>query len=111
MKMSHDECKFLHEAATEAAILACKEEEDNNPNDWFPCGFAWVKISPATQPFGRFLKKEGIVDRAAWDGGYDVWNPAGSSTQRMLSKSAGARAYAAILEAHGLKCYSASRMD
>jgi hypothetical protein len=92
------------------AQKATKEHQEEH-GEWDACGFAWVKITPATQSFARQLKKAGIVDNTAWNGGYDIWNPSGHATQNISSKEEGAVAYARHLEANGVKCYAQSRLD
>ena len=75
------------------------------------CGFAWVKIRPATTSFARALKKEGIVDYVSYNGGYDVWNPADYHGQSMDVKEVGARVYAKVLQSYGIGAYAMSRPD
>ena len=101
----------LHNTATQAAVEACQTVEEERGGQWWPCGFAWVNVRPATQPFARWLKKEGIVKSRSWQGGYDIWNPSNNSTQSMDAKEAGARAYARVLQANGIHAYAQSRMD
>lgn len=97
----------------EAVALAQKATQDHHDKqgEWGACGFAWVKIRPATQSFARQLKKAGVVNLASWNGGYDIWNPSGHPTQNISSKEAGAVAYARHLESNGVKCYAQSRLD
>ena len=74
------------------------------------CGFAWVKIGPATSSFCRALKKAGVRN-SSWNGGYVVWNPSGHPTQNISSKEAGATAYADHLSDNGIRCFAQSRLD
>ena len=99
----HNEALELAKQATEAHLEKYGEQ--------FYCGFAWVKITPATQSFARHLKKAGIVNRKAYGGGYDIHNPSGHFTQDMSAKESGAYAYARHLSEHGIQCYSQSRPD
>jgi len=108
--MKQAEAYRIHEEALSLARRATDAHLAEN-GEWDCCGFAWVKITPATQSFARQLKKAGIVDHAAWNGGYDIWNPSGHPTQNISSKEAGAVAYARHLEANGVKCYAQSRLD
>tara|TARA_R110000772_G_scaffold216446_1_gene326970 strand:+ start:185 stop:529 length:345 start_codon:yes stop_codon:yes gene_type:complete len=109
----------IHNEAVEAAKKAVKEIQDeyvkNNPDnphkEPFYCGFAWVKIRPATTAFARALKKEGVVDYVSYNGGYDISNPSDYHGQSMNFQEAGARAYADVLNNHGIRATSMSRPD
>jgi len=98
----------LNEAFT-AARKACDEYLAKYPNNWFPCGFAWVRF-PGRSPAVKALKamKEGSK---GYPKGYDVWDPAHSSTQCMEAKSAGAQAFARVMNSYGYECYADCRMD
>jgi len=109
----------IHNEAVEAAKKAVKEIQDeyvgNNPDnphkEPYYCGFAWVKIKPATTSFARALKKEGVVKYVSYNGGYDIWNPADYHGQSMDFKEAGARAYAEVLRGYGIRAIPMSRAD
>ncbi len=73
------------------------------------CGFAWINVSPATQPFARWLKKTGKVRAAGYYGGYQLSASVGGQSMRI--KEAYAQAFADVLKAAGVKAYSQSRMD
>ena len=73
------------------------------------CGFAWVNIRPATCQFARWLKKTGKVTRKSYYGGYDLW--CSEFGQSMERKEKWAGAVAKVLNDHGIKAYSMSRMD
>ena len=110
--MSYAHCEQIHNEAITAAEQAAQDKTDELNGEWFPCGFAWVRVSPATQPFGRFLKKANIVDGTSYGGGYVVSDACGDRrTQSMYIKEAGSRAYAKVLHHHGIKCYAESRID
>ncbi len=111
--MKQSDAIRIHNEAVALAQKATQEhhEEYEEHGEWGACGFAWVKITPATQSFARQLKKAGIVDKTAWNGGDDIWNPSGHATQNISSKEEGAVAYARHLEANGVKCYAQSRLD
>ena len=111
MAKDYSHCKLIHRQAVHAAQQASEEKAVEVGDNWWPCGFAWVRVSPATQDFGRYLKKAGVVDGTAFGGGYQVWNPSGNSTQNMYIKEAGARAYADVLCRNNIKCTVESRMD
>ena len=106
-----EDFNILHNTATQAAVEACQAVEERSGGHWWPCGFAWVNVRPATQPFARWLKKAGIVEWASYQGGYDIWNPSNNPTQSMDAKEAGARAYARVLQDKGIHAYAQSRMD
>lgn len=110
--MSYAQCEQIHNQAITAAEQAAQDKLNELGEEWFPCGFAWVRVLPATQPFGRFLKKAGIVDSASYGGGYTVFDACGNRyTQSMFVKEAGTKAYAKVLRDHGIECYAESRMD
>jgi hypothetical protein len=73
------------------------------------CGFAWVVVSPATQPFARWLKKNGIVEGKSYGGGYSIW--CSLFNQSITRKEAWASAFAKVLGKYNIKCYSSSRLD
>ena len=58
---------------------------------------------------GREFKALGF--RKAYQGGIQLWNPAGWGVQNVDVKEAGARAYAAVLRAAGYDAYADSRFD
>ena len=79
--------------------------------DNYPCGFAWVNIKPARGQFVKVMKKMKLGRTDDYYGGYTVWNPSEWNGQNMDVKEAGARAFAAELRKHGLKCSVATRLD
>lgn len=109
----------IHNEAVQKAKKAVKEMQEeyikNNPDNKYGepyyCGYAWVKIRPATTSFARTLKKEGIVDEVSWNGGYDIWNPSDYHGQSMDFKEVGADTYAKVLQSYGITAYSMSRAD
>lgn len=74
------------------------------------CGFAWVNVKPGTSRIAKYLKSKDLA-RNSYYGGLDVWNPGGSHTQCMLTKEVGARAFAKVLQAHGIRAHDMSRPD
>jgi hypothetical protein len=113
------------EAAGMAALVACKprpmvvqrhvsEFDDNSPvaEQWFVpdgvCGFAWVKVRPATSTFARWLKEHKGWEKA-YHGGIDMWVHHGD--QSMARKEAYANAFAAVLQAAGINAIAGSRID
>jgi hypothetical protein len=101
----------LYLKAQEAAQVACQKMLKQNPEQWFPCGFAWVKIRPARGSFVAMLKDKGIGRTDSYEGGYAIWNPSANSTQWMDALVAGARAFAEVLQQAGIKCSAQSRID
>jgi hypothetical protein len=88
-------------AAFEAASLATAKTIKDNPDVWYPCGFAWVKIRPARGAFVNYLKEKQI-GRLSDMGGWDIWNPSNNATQWMTAKEEGARAFAKVLREHNI---------
>lgn len=72
------------------------------------CGFAWVHIPDARQPFVRYLKGIGEGHKG-YPKGWDIWVSFGG--QSMQRKEAYAGAMARVLKDHGIDCYMQSRMD
>lgn len=106
-----DPKKVLDEAF-EAARKATDEYVASHPNEWYPCGFAWVRI-PGRSPLVKHLKAMG--DRRGGHPGYpkgwDIWNPSDHPTQSLDAKLVGARAFAEVLKKHGFEGYADSRWD
>lgn len=72
------------------------------------CGFAWVKIRPATTAFAKWLKANNIA-RPSYNGGIDIWiSEFGQSVDR---KTAMATAVAKVLREAGIDAYADSRLD
>jgi hypothetical protein len=72
------------------------------------CGFAWVHIKPATTPFVRWLKRNGI-GRRSYYGGWDI--PIHSYNQSYEKKMAHANAMAKSLCEKGINAYGDGRLD
>ena len=76
------------------------------------CGFGWVTVYDvrSNSKLGKLLAKHGFSK--AYNGGLQLWDPAGYPTQSISVKEAGAYAYAAVLQEElGLKAYGGSRLD
>ena len=102
----------IHEKAIAAAKVACEKYMEENPDNWFPCGFAWVVADvKGNTKQGKAFKACGF-DKYYY-GGLDLWNPAGCPVQEMYAKYAGAQAYAEVVnEALGERVVRAEcRMD
>jgi hypothetical protein len=72
------------------------------------CGFGWVNIRPGTSSFARWIKKQGIGDKA-YEGGINIW--VGAYGQSYEKKIAYAHAFAAVLRDAGIKAWGAGRLD
>jgi hypothetical protein len=74
------------------------------------CGFAWVRVRPATCSFAKWLKKTGKVSGRAYHGGVDIW--ISSHNQSYERKIAHASAMANVLrEKLGVDCRADGRLD
>ena len=76
------------------------------------CGFGWVTVYDvrSNSKLGKWLASVGF--RKAYNGGLQLWDPAGYPTQSVSVKEAGAYAYAEVLVNElGLKAYGGSRLD
>lgn len=97
------------------ALLAAKTAVDNyfqeNPGQWYPCGFSWVNVKPARGPLIAALKSAGLGSKDEYAGGWSIWNPAGSTTQCMDAKAAGSEAFAQVLRAAGFNAVARTRID
>lgn len=82
--MAQDIQKII-EAAQTAAREATGLHIQNNPDVWYPCGFAWIIIKPARGPLVKYLKENGIGDKA-YEGGWMIYNPSENPTQWMDAK-------------------------
>ena len=109
--MTNDEMHEIIVKAFDAAKKAALAAVASNPDCWYPCGFAWVRIKPARGKFVNYLKSinEGRTDEFA--GGYVIYNPSTHTTQWMDAKYEGAKAFAEVLRAHGIKAQAECRMD
>lgn len=74
------------------------------------CGFAWVEIPDGRAPIVREMRKRGVGGKH-WRKGWMIWSPAKYSGQSMDIHAEGARAYAAVLRAHGVPADACSRAD
>ena len=72
------------------------------------CGFAYIKIAPATHTFARWLKKRGIGHRSYYGGWEISIREYGQSMQR---KEEHARVVAELLVENGVPATHYSRMD
>ena len=83
------------------------EQNGENP---FGCGFAWVVVKGARGKKADLLKSYGFKKR--YDGpGLSLWNPSGSYTQDMDAKYEGAQICASILRDAGFDAEAYCRLD
>ena len=73
------------------------------------CGFAWVKIRPATSALARHWKKQGYATTDSYNGGLSVW--VGEGGQSYELKQAYASAFASVLRGAGYDAWADSRLD
>lgn len=109
--MTTEELDKLISTAFDAANDATMRYLQQNPDSWFPCGFAWVIIKPARGPLVKRLKEMKIGEVDKYQGGYKVWNPSNVPTQSMIAKKVGADAFVKVLRAAGYSCKAHETMD
>jgi predicted esterase YcpF (UPF0227 family) len=78
----------------------------------FDCGFAWIVLSPATQPFAKWTKKTGKSSKH-YAGGQCIWYSKfhNLGTQSVSVHQAAVQAAADVLQRANIKCYTGSRLD
>jgi hypothetical protein len=78
------------------------------------CGFAYVKIRPATGAFVKYLKAQGLGHKA-YGGGYEIcsWElgGVGRGSQSYERAMAAARAAEKVLAGYGLNVFAYGRLD
>jgi len=109
----------IHTEATQAAKNAVgaflTEWKDSTGGNAYGepmyCGFAWVDVKErSNSKLGKALQAVGF--RKSWQGGVlQLWDPAKHAGQSMDCKEVGARAYAEVLQKHGIRAYMGSRAD
>lgn len=110
-----DECARVWSLAKEAAQAAAEIENmrlgDENSRG-LDCGFAWIVLSPATQPFAKWTKKNGLSSKHH-AGGQSLWYSKLHSlpTQSVSVHQAAVFAAADVLQRANIKCYTGSRLD
>lgn len=90
----------IYTEAQEAAAFATDAYLRANPDHWYPCGFAWVKIRPARGRFVAMCKDRDIGHTDNYAGGFMIYNPSDNATQCMEAKEAGAAAFVAVPKRH-----------
>lgn len=111
MKYTNLEIKNIIEEALNAASKATSDYLLEHPNEFWPCGFAWVSVKPARGPFVKVMKDMGAGKTDEYEGGFSIWNPSRNPTQWMDAKVEGARVFAEHLRLHGVKAVARSRID
>lgn len=105
----------MRQAASTAASQFFKDKL--NGRDRFPCGFAWVTVTPKFKGNTRQGREERIVLKSLgfnkdWTGkSFILWNPSSHSCQNVYTKEAGAAAAARVLQEYGINAYAESRLD
>lgn len=84
-----------------------KEGSELHVLDEGACGFAWIWF-PGNTAFGKFAKKAGLA-RSSYPTGLQIW--VSQFGQSITRKEAYAKAFAQVLNAHGIKAYADSRLD
>lgn len=104
-------------------IVAAKAAANNYFNnvlggkDSFPCGFAWVVISPENKGNTKAGKAERKIYEQLgfvkdWNGkNYILSNPAKISCQNLYAISAGCKVAAEVLTNYGIQAYHTERLD
>lgn len=80
------------------------------------CGFAWINIKPATQPFVRWLKKQAAGNehtnygfKDSYYGGWSIWAHEGG--QSIELKQAFCEGFGKVLSKYLIENYTMSRLD
>jgi hypothetical protein len=99
--------------AFDAAAAATIRYLNSHPDQWYPCGFSWVKIKPARGRLVEALKEQGLGKTDEFEGGFQVYNPGKNFTQCMDAKYEGSKAFVEVLKKHypNLTAYPVSRID
>jgi hypothetical protein len=110
--MNYDIENAVIDEALDACGLAIKEKIDANPGQWYPCGFAWVKVRPARGRLVEALKERQLGKVDDFEGGLLV-HPSRTLTQWMDAKEAGCNAFVKVLKKHypELRCCVETRLD
>lgn len=112
----------IFEAAELAATKAAQEANAKLPSEnlrGFDCGFAWVKVRPATGPFVNWCKKQSHQASGAelyrygghYNGGWEIWCTRFADTQSVSVHRAAAYAFAKVLTDNGINALVGSRLD
>jgi hypothetical protein len=103
----------IYREAQLAAEMATRRYLQEYPNDWYPCGFAWVKIRPARGRFVDMCKDQGFGNTDDYAGGFVIYNPSENPTQSMAAKEKGAWAFCEVMKKHypQMKISTQTRMD
>lgn len=86
---------------------------DNKFGEPAACGFAWVVI-PGRDPLANWCRKQGGAQKYGskhWQKGWMFWGPGEYPGQSVYVKEVGAKAFASVLRAYGIKAEVGSRLD
>lgn len=89
---------ILIDMALKAATEATAKYLTDNPDQWYPCGFASVRIRPARGRLVSALKARDLGKTDDFYGGFHIYNPSGNHTQCMDAKEAGAKAFVEVIK-------------
>lgn len=109
------ECARVWDLARKAAQAAAEIENmrlGDEGSRGFDCGFAWVVLAPAVQPFAKWTKKNSFSSKHH-AGGQCIWYSKlhNLPTQSVSVHQAAAFAAADVLQRANVKCYTGSRLD
>lgn len=108
--------KGIIEGIIDQAFTAARKATDEYlkkyPDQWFPCGFAWVHFD-GRSPVIKVMKEKFPQRRLSkgYPTGIDIWNPSDSGTQCMDAKIAGCDAFVKVINDAGFQCSTGSRWD
>lgn len=130
------DCEAIWNEANEAAKAAVRGNKHHENTHALDCGYAWVVAKPARRPFFNWLRAQKAAHVAKYPeynrrhaaqeadgeyghvrdyggGGWQFWMPGRSehNGQSIAVFEAGARAFAAVLNKHGISCFADSRLD
>lgn len=110
--------KYQHELdafrdAEAAAATATEAYLNAHPNQWYPCGFAWVRIRPARGRFVEMCKDKNFGRVDSYEGGFVIYNPSHNHTQCMDAKAEGAKAFCEVIKKYfpNMKINVQTRID
>lgn len=102
------------EIHAEALAAAKKAIADFGPEDTqaLNCGFAWVTLRPATHPFVRWCRQNGVGAKR-WGTGWWISYPGNAPVQQVDIHYAGAKAYADVIARRvpDIEVFAESRLD
>lgn len=114
MDYTVEQLRNIYTEAQTAANVAASQVFYGKLNgvDSYPCGFAWVEIYgiKGSTKLGRNMTSAGFR-RSDYKKCYEIDSLITINCQNVDVKEAGAFAAAKVLEKHGFRAYSVSRLD